>query len=467
MIATTDLLRVLDLSNTGQWIIVTATIASMACSTVGIFLVLRRLSLVGDALSHSVLPGYAAAALLFATLDPFVMLGGALVAGVLTTWVTHLIRTYTRVPEDAALGVTFTSFFALGIAIIALSGQGFAIDPHIVLYGDLAVALIRTVDLFGSGWRVPEIVLHLLALLATNLVVVGLAWRRLKATAFDESFARVIGLRTGLWHALLMTLTAATIVLSFRAVGAILVVALIVVPAAAAYLLTDRLGRMLVISFGLGFVASVLGRYAAYWGETSVAGSIGAAHGAVLIIVFLVAPKYGLISQLWRHWRLSWRMIEEDILALLWRVQAERTDRSSLAAREIRAALGGGLAVSLALTRLRLRGQIRRALGEPTASTHPAAVESDAPIAEPTRPQERTPRVTETGLVLSPQAQEAARTLVRRHRVWESWLHAEFGVPPAEVHPSADRMMHVLPDDLTDELRHSLPPTDPHGKPIP
>ncbi len=254
------------------WTMATAVLASVACGLVGCWLVLRRLSLLGDAISHAVLPGIAGAFLLTGTREVIPMLVGATVIGVATAFISSALGRWGRVDRDAALGVTFTSLFALGVVMMSLAARQVDLDPGCVLYGLLEFVPFDTVDLLGTP--VPRAAAWLGAALVMDLILIVMFFKELRATSFDPAHATSVGLRVGLVHVGLMAAVAANTVVAFEAVGSILVVAMLVAPGATARLWTDRLVPMLWLAAAIAAATAIVGCLAAIELNTSIAGMI-------------------------------------------------------------------------------------------------------------------------------------------------------------------------------------------------
>ncbi|MCM3661607.1 metal ABC transporter permease [Georgenia satyanarayanai] len=276
-------------------IIVTALLVVAPCALLGCFLLLRRSVMVGDAISHAALPGIVLAFLLTGSLGPLAAVAGAAAFGLLTVVLVDLLERGGKVRGDAATGIVFTGLFALGVLLVARYGGNVHLDLEHVLFGEIAFAPLHVltvggVDLGPRSWWTTGTV----AVLA--VAVVALLYKELKVTTFDPALAAVVGISPVLVHHVLMALVSVTVVGAFDSVGAILVVALLAGPAATAYLLTDRLGLMLVTAFGVGAVA-VLGGYglAVVW-DLSIAGMIASAVGAAFLLALLAAPRHGLVG---------------------------------------------------------------------------------------------------------------------------------------------------------------------------
>lgn len=246
------------------------------CGFLSSFVTLKGWSLMGDALSHAVVPGVVIAYLLGL---PFAL--GAFVAAILATGAMAFIRAQSRIREDATIGIVFTSFFALGLVLITAFPAG--LDLKVILYGNiLGIAA-------GDVMQVVVIAVVVLCLL-------GLKWRDLMLYCFDANQARALGIKPMVLHMILLGSLAAVSVAALQAVGAILVLAMLVTPGATAYLLTDRFGKMIWISTGLGIVTSMLGSYASYFLNGATGGCIVSLQALVFLGVFVLAPKHGLLA---------------------------------------------------------------------------------------------------------------------------------------------------------------------------
>jgi len=267
-------------------IVAVGALVAASAGLVGSFLVLRRMTMLGDAISHAVLPGIALGFLVTGSRAAPVMLVGAALFGLLTTYLVQALER-AGVREDAGTGVTYTALFALGVALISAFAGHVHLDLDHVLYGEIALApwdhwLLGEVNLG------PRALWTMGAVFAVDLAAVVVFYKELKICAFDPQMAGALGLNVTAFHYLLMTLVSITTVGAFDAAGAILPVAMLVIPGAAAYLLTDRLSRMLVLAVGLGVLCSVLGYLLATATDTPVAGAMAAAGGAVFLGAFVV-----------------------------------------------------------------------------------------------------------------------------------------------------------------------------------
>jgi len=283
-------------------IILTAVFASTASALVGCFLLLRRMTLISDAISHSVLPGIVAAYWLTsgqAATIPALLGAGAM--GLLTVAAVEALARSGRVKNDAAIGIVFPLFFSLGVIAVSLWFRNVHLDLDAVLYGEIAYAPFNTLTLVGV--TLPESWLLMGGLALANALFVGLLYKELKLSTFDAGLAAALGFAPGLVHYGLMTLLSLTTVGAFQSVGAILVIALIIVPPATAYLLTQRLPLMIATAIGVGVVASVGGYVLAIVLDASIAGMMATVAGACFFLALLFSPTTGVIATLTRRRR--------------------------------------------------------------------------------------------------------------------------------------------------------------------
>ncbi len=276
------------------WIILTGILVVASTGTLGCFLVLRKMTMVGDAISHAVLPGIVITYLLSGERNSFFMIIGAGLIGLLTTFLIEFLHKKGKVQEDASIGITFTSFFALGVILISYFAGNVDLDQDCVLYGEIAYITLDPMLIGGMEYG-PRAVWLLAVVFFIVVIVVTIGYRSLKVTTFDPSYAASIGISATLWHYILMSLVSLTTVASFESVGAILVVAFLTVPPATAYLLTENLKRMLLLSILFGVLASVSGYYLAAWSNGSIAGAMATASGVLFALVFIgkrIQTKY-------------------------------------------------------------------------------------------------------------------------------------------------------------------------------
>jgi manganese transport system permease protein len=256
--------------------VVVTVVAATVCALLSCWLVLIGWSLMGDAVSHAVLPGVVLAYVIGA---PFAL--GALVFGLLAVALIGVVRDTSRVKEDAAIGVVFTSLFALGIVLISVTPS--QTDLNHILFGNLL------------GVSTPDLVqVIILAVVAFAILVIKR--RDLTLFAFDPTHAHAIGLSPRILGAVLLGVLALTVVVALQAVGVVLVVAMLITPGATAYLLTDRFGRMLVIAPILSAGCALLGLYLSFYLDASSGGLVVLCQGGLFAVVYLFSPRHGVIG---------------------------------------------------------------------------------------------------------------------------------------------------------------------------
>ncbi|HEV7281753.1 MAG TPA: metal ABC transporter permease [Pirellulaceae bacterium] len=428
------------------WVLAAGALSAVAAALLGNFLVLRRMSMLGDAISHAVLPGLAAAFLITGARTSLPMFIGAALVGLLTAVFTEWIRGFGKVDEGASMGVVFTSLFALGLVMIVQAADHVDLDPSCVLYGSLETVAVAV--LIGDTWNVLGLdVPRTVGIAAINVLVNAafllLFYKELKISSFDPALATTAGYSARLMHYALMTLVAVTAVVSFESMGNILVVAMFVVPPAAAYLLTDRLRWMIVLSVllavgsaALGHLGSIALPQALGMDDPSIAASIAVAAGLLFVLAALFGPQHGWLVRFVRHRALARGILAEDVIAYLYR-REERDPQAAVRLAELRSELlSGPVMTRVVLALQRLRGMIVRSGG---------------------------------GYRLTSLGREQAKGLVRSHRLWESYLASEAGVSADRIHQSAERLEHFTDRRLRARLDEETltPVTDPHGRPIP
>ncbi|EPJ2898469.1 MULTISPECIES: metal ABC transporter permease [Bacteroidota] len=269
------------------WIILTGALVAISCGLLGSFLVLRKMSMVGDAISHAVLPGIVIAFLWSGSRDTLPMLLGAGATGLLATFIIEYLHRKARLQTDASIGIVFTFMFAVGIILISTFAGKIDLDQDCVLYGELAYVPINLWILPDGTSIGPKPVYILSVVLLLVILFIYFGYKELKLTSFDPSFASAIGISTALWHYLLMAAVSFTTVSAFESVGAILVITFLIGPPATAYLLTENLKKMLFITVGIGILVSFTGYWLAYWLNASIAGCMALMTGVVFAVVFV------------------------------------------------------------------------------------------------------------------------------------------------------------------------------------
>ncbi|MEA1988845.1 MAG: metal ABC transporter permease [Pseudomonadota bacterium] len=280
-----------ELGMNDVWIIATASLVAAASALVGVFLILRKQALIGDAISHSVLLGIVLAFLLTDSRSLPVMLAGAVLIGLLTAWLSDTLHRVGKLQSDASIGIVFTLFFAIGVILVSLYAGQIDLDQECVLYGEIAFVPFDTVYIGGleSGTDIgPRAFWAIGIVFVFVLISILLGFKRLETIAFHPNLALSLGINVVFWHYFLMTLVSMTTVASFDAVGAILVVALLVIPASSAYLLAKSLKAMLWIALGYSQAAVIIGYSLAFGLDSSISASIAVSAGVLLFITIAV-----------------------------------------------------------------------------------------------------------------------------------------------------------------------------------
>jgi manganese/zinc/iron transport system permease protein len=381
----------------------------------------------GDAMSHSVLPGLVIAFMLTGSRTAPVMFLGATLAGIATVVLVELIKRLGRVEPGAAMGVVFSVLFALGVLLIERAARNTDLDANCVLHGQLeslvwweGPASWSGVAIGGALEAAPPQIWTLAITCGLTIALVVALFKELRLAAFDPALATAQGFNATVLHYLLMIFVAGATVAAFEAVGSILVIAMLIVPAATARLLTDRLAPQLLVSVVVAIAAAVAGYmgsiavpHAFDRSEVNAAGSMAIALGVLLSLAAVFGPRYGVLATAIRRARMSRRIELDDLLGRLYR--QEEADAAIVPSPQ------------RAIKRARRRGL-----------------------------------VSPDGLVLTDEGRSQAAALVRRHRLWEAYLVDRAGLAADHVHSPAENLEH-LPETLPPETGA----TDPHGKPIP
>lgn len=285
-----------------NWIVIVGALCAVACALPGCFLVLRKMSMMGDAISHAVLPGLAIAFLISGTRSSASMFIGAAIAGVLTALFTQWISRFGNVDRGAAMGIVFTTLFAIGLIMIRRAADNVDLDPGCVLYGAIELTPLDLIPVFGI--EIPRAALVNGGALLANLLVIVLLYKELKLSSFDPDLADTLGYSSRFLHYLLMTMVAVTTVAAFESVGSIIVIAMLIVPPATALLLTRRMIPMLLIAAAVAALSAVFGHISALivpgwfgFDSTTSSGMIALVAGGFFVAAWLFSPTEGLVTK--------------------------------------------------------------------------------------------------------------------------------------------------------------------------
>lgn len=290
-----------------------ASLVAIACAIPGTFLVLRKMALISDAISHSILPGLVIGFFITHDLGSPLLIIMAALSGVVTVVLVEFIQKTKLVKEDTAIGLVFPALFSIGVILISKNANDVHLDTDVVLLGELAFAPFDRLMIDGMDFG-PKSLWTIGVILIITLGLLFAFFKELKISTFDAGLATALGFSPVVLHYGLMSVASVTTVGAFDAVGAILVVALMIAPAATAYLLTDNLKKMLLLSVFFGVFSAISGYWLAHWLDASISGSMTTVLGLVFLIVYLFAPKRGLISVLYRN---KQQQIEVSLLTFL------------------------------------------------------------------------------------------------------------------------------------------------------
>ena len=385
-------------------------------SVLSCYLVVKKWALLGDAISHAVLPGVAIAFLL--KISFFI---GDLFTGVLTALGIGIVTKYSKIKEDTAIGVMFTTAFAFGILLLSLI-RAKSIDLYHILFGN--VLGVSTTDLVLTA--VTGFVV---------LIVIIVLFKELLLHAFDPVMAASIGLPTTLFHYLLMFLLSMTIVASLQTVGIVLVIAMLVTPGATAYLLVKRMPTMMFIAALIGVFSALAGLYFSFYFNVASGAMMVLVAGLIFVLAFLFSPKDGVVWKFIKKRKIVYSTRVEDYLTAIYRIS---NGSNSAEVSEVAKSVGENESKAYSmLNRLTKQGLIefksKNLFG-----------------------------FTQKGL-------EKASFMIKAHRLWESYLVGKADMPAESVHELAHKLEHVTTEDIAEEIIKELkhPTKDPHGKVIP
>lgn len=431
----------------------TGILAAISCGILGNFLVLRRMSLMGDAISHAVLPGLVVAFLISSSRATIPMFIGAGVFGLLTVFLVEVIRKLGRLETGVAMGVVFSILFALGVLLLEqAAARTVDLDADCVLYGQMEHIFWFPPKDFSQWWQLETLallpkelgVLAVVTLLSISFILIF--YKELKISAFDPDLATSLGIKASTMHYSLMIMVAAAVVASFVAVGSILVIAMLICPAATARLLTDRLSIQIWLSVGFaavsGFLGYIFAAFGPFWlgweNSVSASGMITVMAGFFLMVVVIFSPSHGVIAKQLRQFLIGVDVAREDLIGFLYRLEEMVGAQKSfqLASPQLLKVMGKGMKAKWAVRNSLKRGQVK---------------------------------IHEEGYSLTPEGRRQARSLVRTHRLWETFLVKEMGLKADHVHPRAEDLEHFTSESMVDELSASQRDTtvDPHGRKIP
>jgi len=393
------------------------------CGIIGAFIVLRNMSLIGDALSHAILPGIVVSFLLvgYSTLGFFI---GSVIAGLIAavgiTWIQHNVKT----KNDAAIGIVFTSMFSLGVMGISYisnrPGGGVHLDLKDFLFG--TVLGISNDDIYLTA-----------ATMIFTLVSIIIFYRHLFITTFQPVIAETMGISVRFIHYFLMLLLSFAVVSSLRTVGVILVVAMLITPASTSLLLSNKLKNVIILSGLFGLISAVSGLLLAILINTTPGPAMCITATIIYFLAAIFAPEKGMLSKYFSKLSQKRKIEQEDII--------------KLAVKEKQG-------VKIPLSRL----EEKLKMSSSTVKSHLNILKQEGMV-----------QLAGSTFTLTIKGKENAESLVRAHRLWETYLVNKTGLEEGQIHPDAERLEHLLPESMVDEVDAELgyPKNDPHGSPIP
>ena len=278
------------------YIILTGTLVAWLCGILGVFIVLRKLSMLGDAISHAVLPGIVIAYLISGDRSSPLLFIGAALFGVAVTVLIELLNKKASMQSDASVGTSFTLFFSVGIVLVSLLASRVDIDADCVLHGEIGLVPFDRINRGGGDFGPRRLWVIGISFLVVGLVLLW-AYKGLYLTSFNSEFAASLGVGIASWHYLLMRSVSLATVVSFEAVGAILVVGFLVIPPASAWLWSRRLNEMIILTLIMGFISAVAGYFLAVLLDSSIAATMCVVALIQFIISFLVNPRHGVLKK--------------------------------------------------------------------------------------------------------------------------------------------------------------------------
>lgn len=407
-----------------EWAIralIATSLVGITCGIIGSFIVLRNMSLIGDALSHAILPGIFVAFIFigYSTIGFFV---GSVIAGIITAILITLIQQHVKTKNDAAIGIVFTFMFSIGVIGISWlnNQQGAHLDLKDFLFGN--VLGISNEDIIITG----------LVTIYTIISVI-IFYRYLFITTFQPTIAQTMGVSVTMMHYFLMLLLSFAVVAALRAVGVILVVAMLITPASTALLLSDKLKTVVILSAIIGMISAILGMIFSIVLSTPPGPAMVVVCTLIYLIAAVFAPEKGILTRYVRNRNQSLKIEKEDILRYTIKYATN----------------GNGVAVEDA----------RNYLSIPKARF--TKLVNDL--------KREGLLMKDAALKLTARGEDSANSLVRAHRLWETYQVTNMGMKEGQIHDEADRLEHILSEKLLDEVDEKLgfPKTDPHGSPIP
>jgi ABC-type Mn2+/Zn2+ transport system permease subunit/Mn-dependent DtxR family transcriptional regulator len=403
-----------------QRALIASVTIGISCGLIGTYIILRRMALIGDALAHAVLPGVVIG-FMIAGKNQAALFFGAVAAGIVTVLLISAVHRNTKIKEDTSIGIIFTGAFALGILLVSQLKQ-VHIDLSSYLFGDVL------------GVSSGDIVLSLVIMLII-LICVVLFYKQLLITSFDPTMAAVIGISVTFIHYMLMMLLSMSIVAGLQSVGVILIIAMLITPPATAYLLSSDLKVILILSSVFGILSAVIGLYLSYYFNFASGASIVLTSVLFFVTAFLFSPSEGLAIKYLKRRTSAKTVLLEDIIKHTYKMG------NNYQVNELVSKLSAELGIS--------DEKVKTAINKLT---------------------DKKIMYTQNGnYILTEEGINYAKKLIRIHRLWETYITKENASAFEDIHSDAERIEHILSEEITDELDKELgyPETDPHGSEIP
>ncbi len=427
-----QMMRFLSLRDQGVRLVLGGSLLlGIGCGVLGSFMVVRKLALAGDALAHGVLPGVVLGFLWNLTKDPLHLFVGAVISGMLSMAVVTVLKRTTKLKQDAILGIVLSGFFAIGTCLLTMgfgleAGHKAGLDHF--MFGQAAA--LDHLDIQAMSW-----------VTGVSLVIVALLYPKFLLLSFDQAFASSLGLPVRFLHQLMMLLLTFSVVVALQAVGVVLVSAMLVTPAASAYLLTKRFHIMLVWAAGFGMLSGAVGALLSFLGSGLPTGPLMVlSASAIFTIVFCFSPQQGIVIKHFRHVNRQRRVVLENLLKAVYHA-SERDAHTS----------DGMTLLDLAKVKRQTLDTIQQDVGG-LVRRGLATLSHDGDV-----------------LYLTDAGMSRAAQLVRNHRLWELYLTNAADYAADHVHDDAERIEHILGEATVRDLERRLdfPSVDPHGSPIP
>ncbi|MCZ7409454.1 metal ABC transporter permease [Parvimonas micra] len=307
-------------------ILIAVSLVSAACSLLGPFLILRKMSMMIDSITHTILLGIVIAFFITKDLTSPLLIVGAGLVGILTVFLTELINQKTTLHEDASIGLVFPFLFSIAIILISKFLRGVHLCIDSVLVGEVAFSIIPRIEFFG--YEMSKVIFVMAVIFLIDLIFIWVFFKELKISTFDKNLSLISGFAPAVIYYALMSLVSITTVGAFNAVGSILVISYMVVPSATAYLLTHDLKKMIFLSVFTGVLSSVIGFYMAYIYDLSIAGTIAIVNGLIFLLVFIFEPRNGIIKKILNENRKRAEFAE--VTMMLHIINHENTERADI-----------------------------------------------------------------------------------------------------------------------------------------